>query len=144
MESLVVHTCREKNVRAWLEVQFFSLGCSFGSNLYGEFLLCYKENSQMEGCTLHTSEWQRTAGHLAANTVTDRKMMLWMRIIPPKWGCAETSKGVNDMLKIILRNKSWFMSQYWFQISLRTFRHRHYFLKVCCCVIILFSERKTE
>lgn len=77
MESLVVHTCRGKNVRAGLEAQFFSpLTAFLGVINMENFFLVTKRIHKCEGCILHAWEWPGTAGHTAANITTDRKRML--------------------------------------------------------------------
>lgn len=52
------------------------LDCFLGSNLYGEFLPCYKAHSRMRGlCIAHLGE-AKAASSVAANIITDRNRML--------------------------------------------------------------------
>ena len=79
MESLGVHTHRGENVEHVWKYKFFSplialLGVIFLQNL----CLVTKITHKCEACVLHTWEWPRTAGDIAANIITDRKRILWI------------------------------------------------------------------
>lgn len=66
-----------KTLRGCLEVQFFCfLTALLGVIFLENFCLATRKTHKCEGCILHTSEWPRTAGQIAANIVTDRKKVL--------------------------------------------------------------------
>lgn len=75
--GFVAHTCTGENVKACFEIQFFSPLTAFLGVIFMEnFCLVTKRTHKCEGCVLHTWEWPRTTGHIAANIVADKQRTL--------------------------------------------------------------------